>query len=290
MLLNKNTTKRIATIQDISGFGKCSLTVALPIISACGLETCVIPTALLSTHTGGLNGYTYKDLTNEILPIARHWKSLGLHFDAIYSGFLGSYEQIEIVSEVFDMLKSDDTIILVDPCMADHGKLYSVYDDSMITGMKNLCKKADIIVPNLTEAALLLNEQYNPKINLEKIKLMIKDLSQLSCSSSIITGMSFDDKTLGAACYCKDLNHFGYYTGSKCPINYHGTGDIFASVLISSIVNGLSLDESTRLAVEFCTETIEHTFKNKKDERFGVDFEAVLPRLMQRFKTKIEIS
>ena len=194
--------KRVAAIHDISGFGKCSLTVALPIISASGIEVSAIPTAVLSTHTGGIEGFTYRDLTEDMTPFAEHWKSLNLHFNAIYSGFLGSVEQIDIVSNIFDMLKTDDTLIMVDPCMADNGKLYSIYDESMVSGMVRLCQKADIIVPNLTEAAFMLNRPYIEGPYTKKyIEDTLRELAALGCKKVVITGVYFDDNTLGTANY-----------------------------------------------------------------------------------------
>ena len=145
--------KRVAAIHDISGFGKCSLTVALPIISAAGIETTIMPTAVLSTHTGGFTGYTYRDLTGDLRAIAEHWKSLELHFDAIYSGFLGSFEQIDIVKDFIDMFRADGNITVVDPAMADNGQMYSLFNMEFAKAMASLCAKADIVVPNITEAA-----------------------------------------------------------------------------------------------------------------------------------------
>ena len=155
--------KRIAAIHDLSGFGKCSLTIILPILSACGLEACPLPTAFLSSHTGGLPGFTHRDLTSDLLPAARQWSELKLRFDGIYSGFLGSLEQISKVSEIFDLLSGRDTLIFVDPCMADNGKLYQTYSSDMARGTQLLCHKADFILPNLTEACFLLNEPYRPE-------------------------------------------------------------------------------------------------------------------------------
>ncbi|MDR1065414.1 MAG: bifunctional hydroxymethylpyrimidine kinase/phosphomethylpyrimidine kinase, partial [Oscillospiraceae bacterium] len=152
--------KRVAAIHDISGFGKCSLTVALPILSAAGIECSVIPTAVLSTHTGGFTGYTYRDLTEDILPVFRHWQSIGLTFDAGYSGFLGSPEQLEIVAGIFGEMKNGGAMIVVDPVMADDGKLYSTFDAAFPDGMRRLCAGADVIVPNITEAALMTGAEY----------------------------------------------------------------------------------------------------------------------------------
>jgi pyridoxine kinase len=152
--------KRVAAIHDISCFGRCSLTVALPIISSAGIECAVVPTAVLSTHTGGIDGYTFHDLTDEIMPIAKHWKSLDLEFDAIYTGYLGSFHQLDIVSSLFDLLGSNDTLKVVDPVMADNGVLYKSFPADFPKGMRKLCAKADIIVPNITEAVLMLDEPY----------------------------------------------------------------------------------------------------------------------------------
>jgi pyridoxine kinase len=174
----KKRQKRIAAIHDISCFGKCSLTVALPIISAADIEVSVIPTAVLSTHTGGFTGYTFRDLTDDMLPIARHWKSLGLEFDAIYTGYLGSFRQLDIVSEIIDMLKTQDTLIVVDPVMADNGRLYASFPDTFPEGMKKLCSKADVVVPNITEASLMLEIPYEegPYTD-EHIEGMLRGLS-----------------------------------------------------------------------------------------------------------------
>lgn len=172
--------KRIAAIHDISCVGRCSLTVALPILSAAGFDTSVLPTAILSTHTGGFEGFTYRDLTTDIKPISNHWQSLNIKFDALYSGFLGSFEQIDLVAELFDTFRSKETLVMVDPVMADNGVLYSVYSPEMAKGMSKLCAKADIIVPNLTEAAFLLEEEYvGENYSQEYIESLLKRLSVL---------------------------------------------------------------------------------------------------------------
>ena len=152
--------KRVVSIQDISCLGKCSLTVALPIISAMGVETCVVPTAVLSTHTGGFSGFTFHDLTQEVAPIADHWAKEGISFDAIYTGYLGSFEQIHLVSQFFDRFGGQDTLIYVDPAMADNGVLYTGFTPEFAKEMGKLCGKADVIVPNLTEASFMLGVDY----------------------------------------------------------------------------------------------------------------------------------
>ena len=279
------TQKRVAAIHDISGFGKCSLTVALPIISAAGIEVSAIPTAVLSTHTGGIEGFTYRDLTEDMAPFAKHWKSLNLHFNAIYSGFLGSFEQIDIVSNIFDMLKTDDTLIMVDPCMADNGKLYSIYNESMVSGMVKLCRKADIIVPNLTEAAFMLNKPFIEGPYTKKyIEDTLKELASLGCKKVVITGVYFDDKTLGAASYDCVKNEITYSFNKIVNGSFHGTGDVFASALLSGILNGFSLTESTQIAVDFTYNSIHSTELAQTDRRFGVNFEENLPNFIKSLK------
>lgn len=275
--------KRVAAIHDISGFGKCSLTVALPILSAAGVETSVIPTAVLSTHTGGLDGFTYRDLTNDMLPCASHWQSLNLHFDAIYTGFLGSYQQIDIVSKILDLLKSDDTLVMVDPCMADNGRLYKIYTQEMARDMEKLCAKADIIVPNITEACMLLGREYRSgPYSREFIEELLLGLSNLGCKKIVLTGVFFDDKHLGAACYNADSAKTEYAFSDKIEGSYHGTGDVFASALLSGLLNDFSLLESTQLAVDFTCRAIKRTHDVGTDRRFGVNFEQSIPMFLKR--------
>jgi pyridoxine kinase len=270
--------KRIVAIHDISCFGRCSLTVALPVISAAGIETSIIPTAILSTHTGGFTGYTYRDLTDDILPIIKHWQSLNLKFDAVYTGFLGSFEQIDIISQVFDMLK---TKVIVDPVMADHGELYKIFPDNFPEGMKKLCQKADIIVPNMTEATLLVDESYNPgPYNPKYIEKMLKKLSAFS-NQVVLTGVFFDEEKLGAAAYDKTADKISYAFSKKINGFYHGTGDVFGSALTAAIVNQEPLDRAVEIAVKFTASSIQRSFETKTDVRFGVNFEAGLQDLLK---------
>ena len=272
--------KRVAAIHDISCFGKCSLTVALPIISAAGIEVSVIPTAVLSTHTGGLDGYTYRDLTSDILPIVSHWQSLGLGFDAVYTGFLGSYEQIDIVSDVFERLRSPETLIVVDPVMADNGHLYSVFDEHFPDGMKKLCRKADLIVPNITEAALMLQKPFNPgPYDTGYIEELLYGLAELGPRQIVLTGVCFDGKQLGAACYDTVSGTLNYALAERIEGFYHGTGDVFASTLTAGLLSGLDLYKSSRIAVDFTVKSIRRTRQAGTDVRFGVNFEAGLREL-----------
>lgn len=275
--------KRIAAIHDISGFGKCSLTVALPIISAAGIEVSVIPTAVLSTHTGGFTGFTYRDLTEDILPITDHWCSLDIKFDALYTGFLGSFKQLDIIGQVFDRLRTDDNLILVDPVMADNGVLYKVFPDNFPDGMRKLCAKADIIVPNLTEAALLVGQAFKEgPYTREYIEEMLKKLAALGPRRIVLTGVYFEGSELGAASYDSETGVVEYAFAPRIQGYYHGTGDVFASVLLSAVLRGFSLAESAQIAVNFTTQSIERTRIAGTDVRFGVNFEEGLPMLMQQ--------
>jgi pyridoxine kinase len=277
--------KRVAAIHDISGFGKCSLTVALPIISAAGIECCVMPTAVLSTHTGGFEGFTYRDLTGDLRPFADHWKSLNLKFDALYTGFLGSFEQLDIVSGIFDDFRTDDNLILVDPVMADNGELYKIFPSDFPQGMKKLCAKADIIIPNITEACLLLRKPYQDgPYTKEYIEHILKSLSDTGPAKIVLTGVFFDDKTLGAATYDRNSGQTGYAFSNRIPGYFHGTGDVFGSVLLSALLNGFDLTESAQIAVDFTADSIRRTAESKTDIRFGVRFEDAIPGLLKRVK------
>ncbi len=266
--------KRVAAIHDISCFGKCSLTVALPILSAAGVETSIIPTAILSTHTGGFENYTYRDLTDDIMPIVDHWKTLDLHFDGIYTGFLGSFEQIDIMKTVFDKLRSDDTLIFVDPVMADNGKLYGLFSPDFPKGMASLCEKADIIVPNITEASLLLGEEYvaGPYTK-DYIEGLLHRLHERFNAKVILTGVYFDDEKLGAASFDPEKGIVDYALSDRIDGYYHGTGDVFGSAVLSGLMNGKTLADSVALAVSYVYHSIERTKNAATDIRFGVDFE-----------------
>lgn len=266
--------KRVAAIHDISCFGRCSLTVALPILSAAGIATSIIPTAVLSTHTGGFEGYTFRDLTEDIIPVAKHWKSLDLRFEAIYTGYLGSYAQLTMVSEIFDMFRETDTLILVDPVMGDNGKLYTAFDESFPKGMVELCAKADVIVPNITEAALLLGEDYKEgPYTREYIEGLLSRLSSTGVKKIVLTGVYLEEGQMGAAAYDCITKSVNYYFREKIPGMYHGTGDVFSSVLLSGLLCNQSIEQSMKLAVDFTTDAILRTFNDKTDTRYGVNFE-----------------
>lgn len=266
--------KKVVAIHDISCFGKCSLTTALPILSAAGIATSVIPTAVLSTHTGGFTNYTYRDLTEDIPKISSHWQSLGLSFDGVYTGFLGSYEQLRMVIDFINNFKSENTLICVDPAMADLGKLYPTFAPSFPAGMVNLCSKADIIVPNMTEAALLLGREYKePPYDNDFVNSILHDLSELGPKQVVLTGISQGSDNIGCAYYDRITGETGYALSKYYTGHYHGTGDIFASVLFGSLINGFSLTASAKIASKFTSDCIKRTYEAGTDTRFGVNFE-----------------
>lgn len=274
--------KRILTIQDISCVGKCSLTVALPIISAFGVEAAVLPTAVLSNHTA-FKSFTFRDLTDDIPGIAEEWKKEGITFDAIYTGYLGSIRQIDLVSDIFRDFGTAENLIIADPAMADNGKLYKGFDQAFADKMATLCGKADIIVPNLTEAAFMLNEPYIAgDYGEDYIKETLKKLTGLGAKTAVLTGVSFEKSKLGAYGYDSVKNEFFSYFREYLPVAFHGTGDVFASALCGAAALGRNQKESAEVAVDFTVESIIKTMNNPAHNWYGVDFEAAFPFLMKK--------
>ena len=272
-----NRLKRIAAIHDISGVGKCSLSVALPIISAAGVECSVLPTAVLSTHTGGFEGFTFRDLTDDMLPMAAHWKKENIRFDALYSGYLGSLAQIALVQNIFDMFRSPQTLIVVDPVMGDNGELYSRFTKEHVKEMAKLCGHADIIIPNRTEAAFMLGREYKDRpMTAEEVTETLYALSKLGSKQIILTGIHFGDNDLGAACYDVKTGQIDYIMDTRIEGMYHGTGDIFGSLLLGAILRGKKLADATKIAVQFTCKAIGLTAANGTDPKMGVRFESVL--------------
>lgn len=276
--------KKIATIQDISCFGKCSLTVALPIISAMGIETAVIPTAVLSTHTGGFTGYTFRDLTEDIPKIAEHWKRLDLRFSGIYTGYLGSREQISMVSDFFDDFGTADNFIAVDPAMADFGRLYAGFDEDFVTAMAGLCGKADYILPNMTEASLLLEIPYREIYDRQYVEEVLRKLVGLGCPTPVLTGVDFGDGREGAAVYDSKNDRFHYSLRRHIDCRCHGTGDIFASVFAGAVALGKSLQQALDISVNYTADCIEKTFPEKDEMWYGSAFELCIDRLLEYVK------
>lgn len=272
--------KRVAAIHDISCFGKCSLTVALPIISAAGIECAGIPTAVLSTHTGGFSGYTFRDLTEDIMPIANHWKKEGLAFDAVYTGYLGSVEQIDLVCRAIDTFGNDDTVLVVDPVMADHGKLYGGFPENFPKEMVRLCAKADIITPNITEAAFMTDMPYcEAPHNKKYIEDLIAGLKKITDGKIVLTGVSFGNGEIGAACL--DGDNLEYIFAPQVNASYHGTGDIFTSTLVCGILRGKSLKDSALIAAKYTAGCIKLTKEQYPQVKYGVNFEAEIPNLLK---------
>lgn len=239
-----------------------------------------MPTAVLSTHTGGIKGYTFRDLTEDMRAFWQHWKSLNIPFDAIYSGYLGSVEQTEIIADMFDAFRADTKLILVDPAMADHGRFYAMFDERMAEGQAALCARADVAVPNLTEAALMTGQPYQPGPYTEDdLQDMCKRLCDLGAKNVVLTGARYHNGHLGACCYQGETGQFDTYFTGRVEGSYHGTGDVYASVLLSALVNGFSLPESMQHAADFVFECLQRTHAQGTDSRYGVDFERGLPRL-----------
>ena len=273
--------KRIVSIQDVSCLGKCSLTVALPIISAMGVECSIVPTAVLSTHTM-FSGFTCKDLTDQIEPIAAHWKESGLGFDAVYTGYLASAEQIDYVCAFFDAFRQEGGMVVVDPVMADNGKLYPAFGPDFPAQMARVCAKADLILPNLTEASLLTGLPYRTEQDEGYIKELLQALAALGPRYVALTGVSFEPDKLGVMYYDKVTGQYGSYFTQRLPASFHGTGDIFASTCVGGLTRGLPLGDALTLAADYTVESIRLTLESPDANWYGVEFERAIPYLVQR--------
>lgn len=278
--------KRIVTIQDISCLGKCSLTVALPVISAMGVETSVIPTAMLSVHTA-FKKFTFLDLTDEVKSVMQHWKEEEFSFDAIYTGYLGSFEQLKVIEQFVQDFKKPGTLVFMDPVFGDHGKIYAGFDPNFPQAMAKLCSKADIIAPNLTEACLMLGKPYPGEFHEEAyIKSLLQDLCGLGVKRAILTGICFQKDQLGAMSYDSEKDEYFFHFRDRIPVQFHGTGDIFASTCVGALTRGFSLEETLTLAVDFTVECIRATLADPNHHWYGVNFEQVIPMLVQRLEHK----
>ena len=273
--------KRLVSIQDISCIGKCSLTVALPIVSAAGVETAVMPTAVLSTHTA-FKGFTFRDLTGDLRAIAEHWKREKIRFDAIYTGYLGSFEQIEIVLEFIRDFRTPETLVFVDPAMGDNGQLYVGFDQAFAREMGRLCDQADVIVPNLTEAAAMLGIPYPgddcPRAEQEAI---LRRLCERGAGQALLTGAPEGQDRLGVLALDGRTGAFSSYYRDRIPQNFHGTGDVFASACAGALVRGATLPEAMKLAVDFTVASLHATLASPDHNWYGVDFETALPELIR---------
>ncbi len=276
--------RKVVTIQDISCFGKCSLTTALPVISAMGIETAVIPTAVLSTHTGGFKNYTFRDLTDDIPAIAAHWKSLDLSFNAIYTGYLGSKEQVRLVSDFFDSFGTEDNFIVVDPVMGDAGKFYAGFNNDFVREMMKLCAKADYIIPNMTEASLLLGIPFTDDYDENYAKDVLRQLAGTGCPTPVLTGVHYDHDMQGAMAY--DSKGDKFYSSFRNNIDHyiHGTGDIFSSAFTGAVALGKDLQSSLDISVNFTVDCIEATLPCLEEMWYGTCFELCLGKLIEYVK------
>lgn len=273
--------KRILTIQDISCLGKCSLTAALPILSVMGHETVILPTAILSAHTA-FSQYSFLDLTDRMEEIADQWEQQGIGFDAIYTGYLGSEEQVELVRRIISRFRKPDTCVFVDPVLGDFGRLYSGFSDRFPGQMRKLCMGADVIVPNLTEAACLLGIPYAEQYSPEQVRDILCRLSRLHAKKILLTGVSFSEDQVGFVGYDAQEERFVSYFHEKLPRQFHGTGDVFASVCVGGLMLGMDMEEATCLAADFTLESIRKTAAAPDPRWYGVHYEEAFPALIRR--------
>lgn len=272
--------KKVVTIQDISCFGKCSATVALPVISAMGVECAVIPTAVLSTHTGGFSGYTFRDLTEDIPAVTAHWKKEGLRFDGLYTGYLASPEQAAMIGRFIDEI--GPAFVFIDPAMADNGKLYAGFGPEIVGAMKSLCDRADLIVPNMTEAALMLGEEYRAPETYDEafVKDLLVRLAEGGAKTAAVTGVNYDGQKQGIVAYHRETGEFEEYFHENLPVSYHGTGDLFASTLFGALMREIPLGDALRIAAANVLNAIRATMDDP-EYRYSVKFELCVPELIR---------
>ncbi len=270
--------KRILTIQDISCLGQCSLTVALPILSACGIETCILPSAVLSTHTAGFTGYTFRDLTEDMPAIEAHWQKEGISFDAFYTGYLGSTRQIGHVKDIIDSCSRPGAVKIIDPACADNGKLYPGFDDEFIAEMGTLCEEADIILPNITEACMLTGTEYTDIYDEAYIDELLAALACLCKGTIVLTGVGYTPDTTGVVVYADGKKE--YYRHRRLDAQCHGTGDVFAASFAGAVLRGFKPIEAAKIAADYTVACMEVTLPDP-DHKYGVKFELVLPELIK---------
>lgn len=269
--------KRILTIQDISCVGQCSLTVALPILSACGIETAILPSAVLSTHTAGFSGFTFRDLTDDMPAIKEHWQKEGIKFDGIYTGYLGSTKQVGYVKDILDTMGKDGSVKIVDPAFADNGKLYPIFDSVYVDAMRTLCPSADILLPNISEASFLVGMEYKEVYDESYIKELLSELSKLGCSTIVLTGVSYAPEKTGVVVY--ESGKISHYEHRRIAKGCHGTGDVYASAFTGALIRGKSIFDAARIAADYTVLCIEKT-QDDPEHWYGVKFEMALPELI----------
>lgn len=273
--------RKILTVQDISCVGQCSLTVALPVISACGVETCVLPSAVLSTHTAGFSGYTFRDLTSDMPAVSAHWKKENILFDALYTGYLGSVEQIDCVKAIIQANLKADGLVIVDPAMADNGTMYPGFDAVFANQMKELCAVADYVLPNITEACMLTGAEYRTEYDRAYVEDLLRHLTKLGAKNVVLTGVSYRPGKTGVVVF--ENGKYSYYEHEKMPKGSHGTGDIYASAFVGALVRGKSAFDAARIAADFTLLCIRQT-QQEPDHWYGARFEPVLGSLIDMLK------
>ncbi len=273
--------KRVLTIQDISCVGQCSLTVALPILSACGLETAILPSAVLSTHTAGFKGFTFRDLSDDMPSILNHWVSENITFDAVYTGYLGSISQVDYVLDIVSKTLKKGGKLFVDPAMADNGKLYSIFNDDYVKAMAKLCSSADYIIPNVTEACFLTGVEYREVYDKEYVDRLIDGLQKIGCKNVILTGVSYKEGKTGVVAVENGV--YNYYEHEKLPNSCHGTGDIYSSAFVGAYENGKSVYEAIKIAADYTLDCIRET-SGDKNHWYGAKFEPALKNLIEYLK------
>lgn len=296
--------KRIVTLQDISCVGRCSITVALPVISAMGVECGILPTAVLSTHTM-FHTFTCKDLSDQIGPVSDAWQQEEIDFDGIYTGYLASAEQCSQICGFIDRFsgngrnagndgngsekgnrRTPGSLVLVDPAMADNGKLYPAFDGEFPAAMAKVCARADVILPNITEACLLTGLPYQTDYDEAYIRRLLNGLLELGCKKAVLTGVSFEKDRLGVVYLDREGNDFSYFT-RRCPVSYHGTGDLYSASAFGGLMRGLDLGSALSLAADFVVACIEATAGSEKSRWYGVEFESQIPVLCQMLKERL---
>ncbi len=276
-----NIVKKVAAIHDLSGYGRSSLTSIIPILSSMKLQVCPVPTAVLSTHTGGFEGFSFLDLTDYMEQHIAHWKKLGLEFDCIYSGFLGSPRQIKIVADFVDFFGHKNNLTVIDPVLGDNGRLYGTMGKEMVEEMKKLIGKADIITPNFTEVTFLLNKEYRKEISEAEIKEWLIALAAMGPKIVIATSVPDEDshstdRKTNVIAYDRENNVFWKVSCKYIPASYPGTGDAYTSVVIGSLLQGDSLPIAIERGVQFITQCILASYGFKYPSREGVLLERML--------------
>lgn len=279
-----NETTKILTIQDLSCFGQCSITVALPVVSAFGIETAVLPSAVLSTHTSGFTDYTVRDLTDDLPDIRKHWESEGIYFDAVYTGFIASAEQMDYIKDIIDSRLKDGGNVFVDPAMADFGEFYNGFDQDFADRMGELCKLGDYILPNTTEACFILHRPWKEHFTKEEMIEMAEELQNFTKRYVILKGYQNDSNEMGMIVLDKKTSSIEIVYNDRIDYVSHGTGDVFASSFVGSVMVGKSPVQAAKIAGEFTKKAVEKTIGDK-NHKYGVKFEQVIPELQNLLKT-----